>query len=96
MSIEYKFDELRLIPNPAKPTEALGYIDGLADISDDPMDRERYIVTDLWCMNTAEDGTSRLVLIDRKSPLFDLLANSLHQQFGESILERLDEEAAYA
>ena len=81
MSEEYRFDELRLIPDARKPTEAIGYIDGCAEID---IVHGGYVIGDIWCSNTADHGTG-LVLVDRHSPLHAMLSASLQYQFGEDI-----------
>lgn len=92
-TISYTFDEVRLIPDPARPTEAIGYIDCEADISFDPYS-DGWVINGLWCKNTADDGESRLVLLDHTSPLYALLENSIRHQFGDRPLDALHEAEA--
>lgn len=89
MNIEYKFpSELHLLPDPDKPALAIGWIDGLADIA---IVHGGYLIADVWCSNTAEHGKG-LVLIERHSPLFVLLTESIRLQFDASILDRINDE----
>jgi hypothetical protein len=90
-TISYTFDEVRLIPDPSRPTEAIGYIDCEADISLDPYSDDHYVIEDLWCKNTAEDGDSRFVKIEYGSLLFINLENSIRHQFGDRPLDALHE-----
>ena len=92
-SIEYKFEEHHLILDLRKPDEAIGWFDGIADITGD---REDFEIHDIWLSNTAEHGAG-LILLDRQSPLFVLLMNSIASQHHQSIMEQIEEEeAAYA
>src|SRR3990167_4162728 len=89
MNIEYRFpSELHLLPDPAKPELAIGWIEGLADIN---IVQGGYVIADVWCSNTAEYGKGH-VLIDRHSPLFTLLCESIRFQFDGLIRDRINDE----
>ena len=89
MNIEYRFpSELHLLPDPANPELAIGWIDGLADIA---IVHDGYIIADVWCSNTADHGKGH-VLIERHSPLFVLLTESIRFQFDGSIRDRINDE----
>jgi len=87
-AITYVFDEVRLIPDPAWPDITIGYIDCIADISLDPYS-DGWVIDALWCRNTNDDGWN--VRLDRASPLYALLENSIRQQFGDRPLDALHE-----
>jgi hypothetical protein len=90
-SIEYKFEELNLILDPDRPTRAVGYFDGTAEIVAEPS--RGYAIGDIWLVNTsANSPLDKFVLISPRHPLHEMFAFSLRAQFNRAIEDTI---AAY-
>lgn len=87
-SIEFQFEELRLILDAKEPDRAIGYLSGCACIA--PV-CGGYITDDFYMSNSAEHGTG-VILIPTDHVLHPMLDVSLRAQFDASIRDKIEEE----
>lgn len=89
--IELKFEELRLILDPHKPDDAVGYFDGTAEIH---VEGSGYAVQTIWLANTG--AGKGLVELANDHPLWPRFALSIERQFDASIRDRIADHREFA
>jgi hypothetical protein len=84
ISIEYKFEELNLILDPNRPTRAIGWFNGAAEII---ADRSGYAVGDIYLPNATSSvgALDKFIAISPAHQWHPLFEASLRAQFNRAI-----------